>query len=136
MALLDEVVDQFARGVVHLHVESFDASGEIVERHNGGDGDEQAERRGDQSFRDTAGDCADARGLLRGDLLEGVQNADDGAEQSDERSRGADGGQNREAPLQLGVDDGLSPLQRAAGARDGLLGRQCRRKRGTPAGRP
>ncbi len=87
MALLDEVVDQFARGVIHLHVESFDTSGEIVERHNGGDGHQQAERRGDQGFGNTAGNRADARSLLRGDLLEGVQNADDRAEQSNERSR-------------------------------------------------
>ena len=94
VALLDEVVDQFARGVVHLDVERFDTPGEVVEGHNGRDGHEQAERRGDQGFRNTAGDRADARGLLGGDLLEGVQNADDGAEQADERSRGADGGQN------------------------------------------
>ena len=72
VALLDEVVDQFARGVIHLHVERFDTSGEVVEGHNGGDGDEQAERRGDQGFRDAAGNRADARGLLGGDLLEGV----------------------------------------------------------------
>jgi hypothetical protein len=115
VALLDEVVDQFARGVVHLHVECFDTSGEVVERHDGGDGHEQAERRGDQGFRNTAGDCADARGLLGGDLLEGVQNADNRSEQSDEGSRGADGGQNRQSPLQLGVNDGLGALQSAAG---------------------
>ena len=45
VALLDEVVDQFAGGVVHLHVESFDTSGEVVEGHDGRDGHEQAERR-------------------------------------------------------------------------------------------
>ena len=118
VALLDEVVDQFARGVIHLDVEGFDAAGEVVEGHNGRDGDQQAESGGNQSFRDTAGNCADARGLLGGDLLEGVQNADNRAEQADERSRGADGGQNRKAALQLGVNDGFGALQGAARALD------------------
>jgi len=113
VALLDEVVDQFARGVVHLDVECFDTAGEIVEGHNGRDCDEQAECRGHQGFRNTAGDCADTGGLLGSDLLEGVQDADDGAEQSDERSRGTDGSQNAKASLQLGVNDCLSPVERA-----------------------
>src|SRR5664279_1809216 len=73
VALLDEVVDQLAGGVVHLHVKRLDASGEIVEGHDGRDGDQKSEGRGYQGFRDAAGDRADARGLLRGDLLEGVQ---------------------------------------------------------------
>ena len=90
VALLDEVVHQFARGVVHLHVEGFHAAGKIVEGHNGGDGDEQSEGRGDKGFRDTAGDRADTRGLLGRDGLEGVQNSDDGAQQADERSGGTD----------------------------------------------
>ena len=95
VALLDEVVDQFARGVIHLHVERFDTTREVVKRHNRGDGHQQAERRGYQSFRNTAGDRADARSLLGGDLLEGIQNADDRSEQPDEWSRRADGGQTR-----------------------------------------
>src|SRR5208283_1238566 len=56
VALLDEVVDQLARGVIHLHVESFDTPGEVVEQHNGGDGHEQAERSGDQGLGDAARD--------------------------------------------------------------------------------
>ena len=100
VALLDEVVDQFARGVIHFDVECFHTASEVVEGHDGGDGDEKSERRGDQGLRDTTGDCADAGGLLRGDLLEGVQDTDDGAEKADEGRRGADGGQNRKASLQ------------------------------------
>jgi hypothetical protein len=50
VALLDEVVDQFARRVVHFDVEGFNASAEVVEGHNGGDGDQQAECSGNQSF--------------------------------------------------------------------------------------
>ena len=87
MALLDKVVDEFAGAVVHLHVECFNAPGEVVERHNGRDGHKQTKRRGDECFGNTAGDCADARSLLGSDLLEGVQNADDGAEQADEGRR-------------------------------------------------
>ena len=122
VALLDEIVDQFARGVVHLDVESFDTASKVVEGHNGRDSHEQAECSGDQGFRDAAGNRADARSLLGGDLLEGVQNADDGAEQPDEGSRGTDGGQDAQAPLQLGVNDGFRALESAAGAGDGLVG--------------
>src|ERR1700742_1117787 len=47
-ALLEEVIDQLARGVVHLDVERFDLIGEVVERHNGRDRNQQTESRGDQ----------------------------------------------------------------------------------------
>src|SRR5208283_1212588 len=50
VALLDEVVDQFARGVVHLDVECLDTTRKVVERHHGGDGHEQTKRGGDESF--------------------------------------------------------------------------------------
>jgi len=79
VALLDEVVDQFARRVIHFHIERFHATGEVIESHNGRDGDQEAESGGDQGFRDAAGNRADTRGLLGGDLLEGVQNADNRA---------------------------------------------------------
>jgi hypothetical protein len=59
VALLDKVVNQLAGRVVHLHVEGFHLAGEIVEGHNRGDGHEQAESRGHEGLRDTAGDRAD-----------------------------------------------------------------------------
>ena len=59
VALLDEVIHQLAGGVVHFHVEGFYAAAEVVEGHNGRDGDEQSECRGDQRLRDTAGNRAD-----------------------------------------------------------------------------
>ena len=123
MALLDEVVDEFARGVIHLDVECFDTPCEIVEGHNGGDSHQQTECGGHQSFRNTAGDCTDAGSLLGGDLLEGVQNADDGSEQAYEGRRCADGSQNAQASLQLGVDDCFRPLQCATRALNRLFGR-------------
>ena len=122
VALLDEVVDQLAGAVVHLDVERFHLAGEVVEGHNGRDGDEQAERRGDQGFRDTAGDCADTGGLLGRDLLEGVQNTDHRSEQADKRSRRTDGGQTAQTALQLGVNDGFRALESALGALDLLFG--------------
>src|ERR1700749_2650118 len=64
VALLDEVVEKFARGVVHLHVEGLNTSGEVVEGHHGGNRHQQAERGGHQRLRNTAGDCADAGSLL------------------------------------------------------------------------
>src|SRR5277367_6817956 len=70
MALLDEVVHQFARAIVHLDVKRFNLAGEVVERHNGGDSNKKTESRRHQSFRNTTGDCADTGGLLRCNLLE------------------------------------------------------------------
>src|ERR1035438_6294668 len=55
VALFDEVVDQFARGVIHLHVEILDTPGEIVERHHGWNGHQEAERRGHKGFRKNQG---------------------------------------------------------------------------------
>ena len=49
-AALQEIIDQFAGGVVHFHVECFDAAGEVVEHHDGGDGHEQADSGGHQGF--------------------------------------------------------------------------------------
>ena len=118
VALLDEVVDQFAGGVVHFDVEGLHAVGEVVEEPYGRDGDEQAEGGGDQSFRNTAGDGADTWRLLGGDFLEGLENAGDGSEQADEGGGGTDGGQGAQASLQLGVDDGFSPLESALGGFD------------------
>ena len=64
VAALQEVVDQFAGGVIHFDVERFHATGQIVEHHDGRDSDEQAHSGGDQSFRNTAGDGSQT-GCLR-----------------------------------------------------------------------
>src|SRR5579871_4437469 len=111
VALLDEVVHQLARAVVHLDVERLHLTGEVVERHNGRDGDEKSECRRHKGFRDTAGDCADTGGLLRCNLLEGVQDTDDGSEQTDKGCRRSDRCQTAETTLQLGVNDCLRALQ-------------------------
>src|SRR5260370_18950165 len=110
MALLDEVVHQFTGTVVHLDVERLHLAGEVVERHNGRDSDEKTKRRRYQSFRDTAGDCADTGGLLRCNLLEGVQNTDHGTEQADKRARRTERGQTAKAALHLRLNKRLTAL--------------------------
>ena len=87
VALLDEVIDQLAGGVVHLDVEGLHAIGEVVEEPHRRDGHKEAERRGDQGFRNTAGDSADTGGLLGSDFLEGLEDAGDGSEEADEGGR-------------------------------------------------
>src|SRR5271165_1828642 len=84
-ATLQEVVNQLARAVVHFHVEGFHLAGEVVEHHNGRDGDKQSDSCGHQRFRNTAGDGAQTGCLLGRDFLEGVQNADHRAQQPDKR---------------------------------------------------
>src|SRR5260370_29978838 len=84
-ATQDEIVDEFHRGVVHLDVESFHFIGEVVVRPHRRHGDEKTERRGYQRFRDTAADRRQTGSLALLDALKRVQDADHGAEQSDER---------------------------------------------------
>src|SRR5689334_8583984 len=72
-AALQEIIDQLRGRVIHLHVEGFNLVREVVEHHDGGDGDEQSDGRRHQRFRNTAGDCAETRGLLRRNLAERVQ---------------------------------------------------------------
>ena len=81
---LEEVIDQLARRVIHLHIERFYAAGEIVEHHDGGNGYEQTESRGHQSLRNSACHRAQTGCLLLRNTLEGVQNAHHGSEQADE----------------------------------------------------
>src|SRR5256885_886793 len=89
----DEVVDELHGGVVHLDVERFDAIGEVVVCPHRGDGDEKAEGGGDKRFCDTARDGGETGLLGRFDALERVQDADDSAEEADERGSGTDGGE-------------------------------------------
>src|ERR1700687_6147164 len=114
----DEVVDELHGGVVHLDVEGFYFIGEVVVSPDGGNGDEQAESGGDERFRDTAGDGRQTSGLVRLDAFKRVQDADDSAEETDERRGRTDGGEGREASLHFGVDDGDGALETALGGVD------------------
>src|ERR1022692_3067741 len=117
---LQEVIDQFARRVIHLHVERFHATGQIVEHHDRRNRHEQADCRGYERFRNAARDRCQSGCLFLRNTVEGVQNADHGSEQSHERRRRTDGRQSAQATLQFGVDDGFGALQCALGSFNGL----------------
>src|SRR4029453_4634515 len=91
--LLDEVVDQLRRGVVHFDVEVLDAAGQVVVEPHRRDRDEQAERGFDERFGDTGRHRAEAARPGGRDALERRDDADDRAEQADERRGRADGRQ-------------------------------------------
>ena len=125
--LLDEVVDQLGRRVVHLDVEVLDAAGQVVVEPHRRDRDDEAERRLDERFRDTGRDRAETARAGGRDALERGDDADDRAEQSDERRRRADGRERRDALLQVvggqrrgalnGAADGVDQVFTAAGWR-------------------
>src|SRR6266481_3907916 len=117
---LQEVIDQFARRIIHLHDERFHATGQIVEHHNRRNRHEQANCGGHKRFGNTARDRCQAGCLFLRDTIEGVQNADHRSEQSHEGSRRADCRQAAQSTLQFRVHDGFGALQCALGSFNGL----------------
>src|SRR5215470_10152929 len=97
LCVLDEVVDELRRGVVHLDVEVLNARRQVVVDPDGRDGDDEAERGLDERFRNTDRDSAQSGRTAGADALERVDDADDRAEQSDERRGGPDGRKGRDA---------------------------------------
>src|SRR5690349_13175430 len=83
--LLDEEVNELRRRVVHLDVEVFEASREVVVEPDGRDGHDQTECRLDERFRDTGRHGAETGGTRAADTGERVDDADDGPEKTDER---------------------------------------------------
>src|SRR5437588_5891221 len=90
-AALQEVINQFAGAVIHLHIERLHLIGEVIEHPHRRDGHKQADGRGDQRFGTTASHCRQTRRLLVGDADERVQNARHRAQQSPERGGRAKG---------------------------------------------
>src|ERR1044071_7656906 len=74
--LLDEVVDELRRGVVHLHVEVLDARRQVVVDPDGGNRDDQPERGLDERFRNTDRDGAQTGRARRAEALERVDAPD------------------------------------------------------------
>src|SRR5687768_2884044 len=99
--LLDEVVHELRRRVVHLDVEVLEPAREVVVEPHGRNRDDQAQRGFNQRFRNTGRDGGQARGSRGADPGERVDDADDRAEQADERGRRADGRERRDALLQV-----------------------------------
>src|SRR6266699_425060 len=108
---LQEVVDQLGTGVAHLDIERLNPIGEVVVHPHRRDSDEQTDGGGHQGLRNTAGDRAQTRGLLRRDALERVDDSYHRSEQSDERRSRPDSCQAANTALQFGVDDGFGALQ-------------------------
>src|SRR5713226_9261956 len=117
---LQEVIDQFARRVIHLHVERFHAAGQVVEHHHGRDGHEQSDRGRHQRFRDTACHGCQTGSLLGLNTFKCVDDADHRAQQSHERGCRSDSCQTAQAALQFGMDNGFGALKSALGSLDGL----------------
>src|SRR5262245_57226149 len=82
---------------------------EVVEAEDGGNRDREAERRLDERLADAGRDRRQAARAARRDPLEGGDDADDGAEKTDERRDGADRCEHGEATTQIGAQR----LQRA-----------------------
>src|SRR6185503_19251494 len=94
---------QVAREVPQGILQSLVTTEQPVVAHDRRNGHEQAERRHDERLTDWARDLVDARLASDTDTDEGVQNAPHGAEQTNERSDGADRGQKAQTALQLAV---------------------------------
>src|SRR6476660_9493303 len=112
--LLNEIVHELRRRVVHLDVEVLDARRQVVVDPYGRDGDDQPERGFNQRFRDADRHGSQTGGAAGADALERVDDADDRAEQPDERSRRTDGGKRRDALLEVGGRQGRRALNRPA----------------------
>src|SRR5258705_13746180 len=84
LVLLQEEVEKFGRGVRHLDLEPLEPRREIVERHDRGNGDQDAERGRDERLGDTGRHGRETARSRRRDAGERVDDPDDRAEQADE----------------------------------------------------
>src|SRR5262245_59099000 len=119
--LLDEVVHELRRRVVHLDVEVLDAAGEVVVEPHRRNRHEQPERGLDERFCNTGRHGADTTRAGRRDAGERVNNADDRAKQSDERCCCTDGRERADALLQVVGGECGRALNRAAHRVEQLL---------------
>src|SRR5580700_9196634 len=101
---LQRCVDQTIAVDLQQRVDVLDLHREVVEEDNRDDRDCESERRGNQCFRNTGGDDRESAGAHNRHRLEGDQDSDHGAEQSDKRRRCSRGGENPYVAVEL---DGL-----------------------------
>ena len=87
--------------VLEVGFGEFDLAQEGVVREDGGNGRGNADGSGDKGFADGAGDDIEAGGANFADVLEGVHDAPDGAEQADEGGGAADAGKQGQALFHL-----------------------------------
>src|SRR5437667_2071338 len=119
-SLLQEIVDELRRRIVHFDGERFDSVGERVERHHRGHSHEETERRGNQRLRNSSGNGRDTGGLFRFHALERVDDADGGSEESDEWRHGSDRSQTAQASFQVFNADRRRAFESPLGRLDGL----------------
>ena len=127
--VLDEVVDQLRRRIRHLDLEALDLVQEVVVHPHRRHGHEEAEGRRGQRLGDPGRHRAESARAGEGHPAERVDDADDRAEQSDERGRRGDGGQITEALLHLRGRHQRLPLDGAPRGRDEIkVGRRTLRR--------
>src|SRR2546422_8927143 len=97
----EQAVHELGRSPVHLDVKSLYLAREVVEGDDGRDRDEDTQRRRDQGLSDAARNHRHPAGPRGRDASESVNDSDHRTEKTNERGRGADGGQEPETPLQL-----------------------------------
>src|SRR5471032_2037110 len=110
-------VVQIARESANLFHHRLVAANQPVVAHDGRNGDGQTDGGHDQRFTDGACDLVDGGLAGNADLGQGAVDAPHRAEQADERSGGADGGQERQAIGQAAGDvfDGARNAHRDPG---------------------
>src|SRR5215469_4625666 len=108
----DEVRVQVAREIPDGILQHLVAAEQPVVAPNRGDRDEEAEGGHDERAADRARDLVDARLAGEADRDERVHDAPDRAEETDERSRGAHGGEEAQALAHVAVDLVDRALQR------------------------
>src|SRR5215472_17871037 len=112
-AVLNKVINQLRRRIVHFHDEAIDFAREIVEQPHRGHGHQQSQRGSEQRFGNTAGDGRDTRRFSVLHAAERVDDAEHCAEQTHEGSGRTDRRQSGETAPKLGGLDGDGSLQRA-----------------------
>ena len=95
-----ERVQQFAAEVVGCGCEDADARGELVVGDDGRDGDEEAGSGSDERFGDAGRNSAERSCSSGTESVKGIDHAHDGAEESDERAGGGDGGEPGQAAFE------------------------------------
>ena len=127
-------VDQLGGGLVDVDGQVVEPRGEVVVEPDGDDRDAEADGGGDERLGDAGRHRADAAAPLGrvGQLLEGGDDAADGAEQADERRRRGDRRQHRHPAPQTGQLALLAPLHRPV---DDLGDVERRPAAAAPAGR-
>src|SRR5437867_9561585 len=90
---LQEEIHELGGGIGHLDLEPLELVLEVVEEHHGDDRHGDAGRCGDQRLGDPDGDSRQPPGTGLSHVTEGGDDAEDGAEQSDECGGRSDRGQ-------------------------------------------